>query len=891
MTSAGGKFPELQNVFHDQLDLIRAKRTASIKVSSFPSGVSLANIIEALGDLLQHLTPPVQLERILLSDNNLMSLPLEFLVLCGYHLRYIDLHNNNFSEVPSILGSSCPRLEGLDLSLNRLWLLPRSVFANLNHLKVLLLRDNRFTYLPPILGEIISLEAIGISENPLLLPTIETVRAMSGGVNDLKAFLVSNSAVLEQQIHQQHQQIQNLIPTTPNLARTRSLSDTRSKSLKATRRMGLIINSNKATPEEFLGTTSDTTPSKPERKLLLPNPERGDFSALLPRIPNDAPFDNDLTPITSTYTASTLMSRSTSPVANDSAGSGRLGQNRVRSNTLREINNILEHNEMADPEHKSGAYFRRLSTLQELPSDELLKAARGERNPDNIEDSVKVLPLAQTRQPTAETSTSPVKVAVKRGQSQNSGKSFNQHSQQYHSLLQQHPPSGHSPVHELAVVVKVARKILFSFSELHLSIRRFTGFCADKKLAVRATSLLHTTKGNIDNLVETMEAVEDNGENLDLIMNAMHTCIASFKLILTFLSEHIASFVAKIDVCFIRMVYLTLFGSFSELQNAYRLLNPLAASSKNLLLQISKLLTTASSIPTLDPKTKQGLQPMWDFQTDNLDTALGQPTVENHSLDEIDEKLYQSIDLATSNAQIVFSGLTKAIGKSAMATATSNSAQPINPSVAAKFKELTTVCISSMDITKRLISKLSAIRSTQSSHARRLFWDDISLFLKAIIQTFSSVKVIMKDAPILNEVRQSMANLSKTTKELTILLEASSYKSMSDLLAALTGQAVSSTTLLPGQQLMMSSSNVNLTQLNGTAPVRTPLVATLGAAAAQAILPLTESTHSATGGVPIGLNVPPLVASDVLNTGLHTAPVQSMEQYYAKTVNPFDKIS
>lgn len=929
-----GKQSEILSIFQSQIDVIRSKKAVTIKLSNFPSGVSLANVCEALSEFLLHITPPVHLERILLSDNCLTTLPTEFLLLCGALLRYIDLHNNDLSEVPAVLGNNCSRLEGLDLSLNRLWLLRRHVFSNLGQLKMLQLRDNNFTYLPPILGEMISLEAIGISENPLVLPTMETVRSMSGGVNDLKAYLISNSAVLEQQIQQQLVQTQKQIPTTPSLSRTRSLSDNKSKSLKATRRMGLIINSNKSTPEEVAvsGNTSDmTTPSKPERKLLLPNLERGEYSTSIPRSSIELSFNIDLASVPSTYTASTaLNSCSTSPTLNANSTTGLtrpVSLTRLRSNTLREINNILEHSDLADSEHKSGAYFRRLSTLQELPSDEGWRTSTTPHAPlisDNgEEDSTKTLPPA----PSAHSQfleSSPLKVSTKRTSILNLSKTPH-HSQQQQLLQNFYLPLHHQHhqqssqlnlnpqtpaisvqphTHDLATVVKVARKILFSFSELHLSIRRFTGFCSDKKVAMRAVALLHTTKGNIDNLVETMELVEGNGENQDLIMNAMHTCISSFRSILAFLSDNLASFLAKIDVCFIRMVYLTLFGSFNEFQNAYRLLNPMTTSSKPMIPQLSRN-HSALSLPTVEAKSKQQqaqLQVTWDFHGDalpsNHDTTPAADSTT--SLEEIDEKLYQSIDIATSNAQVVFSELTKAIGKSAIATANSNASQPINPTVTAKFKELTSVCLSSMEVTKRLIAKLSTVRTSQSSQSRRLFWDDINLFLKAIIQTFSSVKIIMKDAPILNEVRQSMASLTKTTKELTILLEASSYKSMSELLVplqahqqAMLGSAsvVLPTSVLP--QLLTSNSTLNLSQMNGTAPVRTPLVATVGAVAAQAILPPTDQSHSVMsailGATPMGINIPPLVSSDVLNTGLHTAPVQSMEQYYAKSVNPFDK--
>lgn len=898
-------FAELQNAFKDQLELIKNKRTVVIKLANFPSGLTLGAICEALALLLQVYNPPVHLERIILSENDLTALPNEIQLICGNHLRYLDMHGNNFTTVPSILASCCPNLEGLDLSQNNLTLLSRSVFWSLEKLKILLLKDNKFAYLPPILGEMINLESIAVSGNPLKMPSLEVVQSMNGSVNDLKAYLLSNSATLDQQLRLQAQQAPQkpAPPTTPSIARTRSLSDTRSKSLKATRRMGLIINS-KTTPENASVTANnpDATPSKPERKLLLPTNEKSEFPAIFSSKEPNISVESTIVP--STYTTTTASnSRSNSPSISSTQTStlSRPGsRNRNRSNTYRDINQMLEHSELADSEHKSGAYFRRLSTLQERPADETFKQQNPDANVSHGEDN-KPLSMAFLRNQMQEGS--PMKPNTKKLATNQQVLQLQHMHQTSHSTSQiavasSLSTSSQAP-HDLGLILKVARKVLFSLSELHSSLKRFTGFCSDKKVSMKVVSLLHTSKGNIDSLVEAMEAVEDNGENQELILNSVNTCIASFKLILLILSENFGAFVAKIDVCFIRMIFLTLFGSFNELQNAYRLLNPSSTLVKSQAglsrnqssLGLSHMDTKAKMMNSNQPALEELPTPGLTNPTSALAT---EPAA---SLDEIDERLYQHIDLATKNAQVVFSELTKAISKSAIATANTKTPQPINNTVATKFKELTSVCMSSMDITKRLMAKLAALRLNQNASTRKLFWDDINLFLKAIIQTFSSVKAIMKDAPILNEVRQSMATLTKTTKELTIILEASSYKSITDVLGSPPHQpsAVSmpSSAILPPAGFQISSSAFNLPQLSASAaPVRTPLVATVGSVAAQAILPMQDGSHTATNSnfslTP--LNIPPLVSLDVLNTGLHTAPVQSMEQYYAKNVNPFDRL-
>ncbi|GEQ67604.1 hypothetical protein JCM33374_g1269 [Metschnikowia sp. JCM 33374] len=873
--------------FHAQADYLKNKRSVRISLADFAPSTSIGIICDTLVSILSQYTPPLQLERIFVSENQLSSLPSEFWPLCGPHLRTLDLHKNQLTKVPDLLAQMCPNLEILDLSGNHITSLSESSLSAFRNLKVLSLKDNRITHLPPILGEMISLESLTISGNPLVFPPLETVNSMQGGINDLKAFLVSNSAVYGNHLDTYVPAVPRpTLPSTPSLARTRSLSDTRSRSSKASRRMGLIINSNKVTPDKpSLGPLPDTyTPSKPERKLSLPSREKSDFSALtidmksntfVPEMPSisspqtlSMPFDN--------FSASNSVSppKSTATLAPmPISGTMKSGAASAREN---------EHSpdDFGDTDPKPSAYFRRLSVLRESPSDDIPKTEPHQTKTGDDQDGSKIQPV-QTYKPEV----SPLKNAKRKVST----------SQQHpyptqHNINPQAHPLRNSTLHEKSVIVKVSRKILFSFSELHLSIKRFAGFCGDKKLSSKIVRLIHSSKEHIDDLVEAMEAVEDGEENQALVVTCLHSCINSFKTILATISENFSSLVARIDPCFIRMVLLTLFGSLHELQNAHKLLN----QANNPMRPHPSLTRNTSSLASssLDLKAKYSQSNQGGLEDIALETpSISSATEAVATLEEIDERLYQTVSSATDNAQVVFSELTKTISKSAIASANTNNPQSFSPSVTAKFKELTHVCMTSMEITKRLVAKLSGIRPNQDSTTRRSFWDDINLFLKAVIQTFSAVKDIMKDAPIFNEVRWSMANLTKTTKELTIILEASSYKAISDTVDS------------PANNNMWHMSNgpptSASTQIPSAAttipPVRTPLVATVGTAAAQALLAQQDTQYAQTGHHPGNsslppLHIPPSVVSDTSHSGLHTAPVQSMEQYYAKNVNPFDRI-
>lgn len=898
---------EIAARFNAQSEYILNKRSVRISLQDFGPTTSLGDICNTLAMVLGQHNPPIYLERILMAENQISEIPAEFWQLCSTLLRTLDLHANQLSELPPILAQKCLNLEMLDVSGNRIVEISDQTLAPLKRLKLLLLKDNKITHLPLILGEMISLETLGVAGNPLVFPPAEIVNSASSGINELKAFLVSSSAgnyeakggsgtSLETQIpgisRQPH-------PSTPGLARTRSLSDTRSRSLKALRRMGLIINSNKLTPDkQGLSALGDAyTPSKPARKLLLPSREKSDIGAFISDA-REHPFGPELAAMASNYAASSSNTPSSNPVeaqtgtgtgAGSGSGAGTLSVSvsppkSVPLISVKESGSSPEETAEVDP--KPAAYFRRLSILQEKPLDEVPKL---EEEPEFLKQpaaaqgsKAEISPL-KTQPPKR-------KVSNAYQQTHTSSSSSSSATQLQLQLQLNHHVSRSGVVHEKSVVVKVSRKILFSFSELHLSIKRFVGFCGDKKLSSKIVRLIHSSKEHIDDLVEAMEAVEDGEENQGFVMGSLHACISSFKTILTAISENFGSLVAKIDACFIRMVLLTLFGSLNELQNAHKLLtqssNPVRAPSS-----LSRNPSALSS-SSADLKAKYVQSSQVVFEDISLETPLISSATEAvATVEEIDERLYQTITLATDNAQVVFSELTKTISKSAIATASTKTAQPFSPAVTAKFKELTHVCMTSMEITKRLLGKLAGIRQNQDSASRRSFWDDINLFLKAVIQTFSAVKDIMRDAPIFNEVRGSMANLTKTTKELTIILEASSYKSISDSVES------------PPNNNMWHMSNGPPTAPAGNglqqppivAPipaVRTPLVATVGTTAAQALLAQQDNQYG-NGGHKHALppfNLPPLVASDTLNSGLHTAPVQSMEQYYAKNVNPFDRL-
>lgn len=794
---------EIKKILSEQFDDIVSTRSFKLSNRSFTHENILPFLFEELSRLVSSADPPIFIEKIQLSANSLKAIPEELHLICTDHLKLLDLSENSLKDFPLSIIRSCHGLESLDLSNNRLQILPRQI-DQLRCLRHLDLRHNNISFLPPVLGELLNLETINVEPNPLVFPSHDEMQSFAGS-NELKAFLISNSIVLGQRVQQsasQEQASKRLTSPTSGLVRNRSYSDSRGKSLKASRRMGLIIGSNKQPHllNQYSEELSEGSSNSPAVRIAE---ARGRSHTV-----NDEFATNSQTPHNSPLNAVKRKPPQTHLSHSSENGAA------------------LPNTELHEGEQKPSAYFRRLSTLQEVPADEsrLTPDSGRSRVRDDLKpnDATSVANKSPSKAPVLPSTNAAVFTpALAKG-----------------TMLTVNDDGGETAL-SLNTVVRVARKMLFSLSELHSSVKRLTGFCSEKKILSKVISLLRTTKENIDNLVETMEFVEGKNRDPELIMSALHTCILSFKMILTTLLDLYSSFVSKIDVCFVRMVYLSVFGSLNELQNAFKLIS-YGQKSRN----TEPYANDLKAKPQLTGSTEL----YFDSQQSTTDTNgsnIHSASEIVPSLDEVDEKLYQSVELATSNAQIVFNELTKAMNRSAIANATSSSSQTINSLVALKFKDLTNVCMTLMDITKRLKVKLGSIRISHNPQYRKQFWDDINLFLKAIIQTFSSVKVIMKDAPILNEVRQSMANLTKTTKDLTILLEASSYKSISD---SQQSSPFNSTSASSGSSVLHSASHLNLIHLNNSSQtaVRTPLGATVGAAAAQAIL--TPSEPFSAGG-------------------------------------------
>lgn len=151
----------------------------------------------------------------------------------------------------------------------------------------------------------------------------------------------------------------------------------------------------------------------------------------------------------------------------------------------------------------------------------------------------------------------------------------------------------------------------------------------------------------------------------------------------------------------------------------------------------------------------------------------------------IDSQLYQMLTNVVKMVSVVYNQLTGEISK--IAIASTNGQQVLTDSLSLKIKDLTDTCWQAMELSKSLNDRLRLLLSPDANITEKYLstveklktWEKINAFLKSIISILGNTKVVMTDLPSLNEIRPNLASLAKTTKDVTVILDLSSYKSVS----------------------------------------------------------------------------------------------------------------
>lgn len=744
---------------NEEVERCLKEQDHTVKFSDLGISTLSVDVIETIQKIAEKLT---------LKNNKIVSLPASFGALRS--LRVLDLQNNQFSSFPEILTTM--NLEFLDLSFNKIGKLP-SHFGTLNHsLKMFVINNNQIEIIPKSLTHLTNLKRFEINGNPIKFPNESFLNAIKEldkleWLGELVRFLSNN----------EYPATASTVPALtdnsdihiPQLERSRSTSESYVSS-RAAKRMGFIIK--RPNPDLSNEIISEEEPAP---KTLDPLIVRN-------RSLSTSNFDSS-----STSTSTATSTSASTPNGNKSTISSTIKPEPVQS--------TLGIAEAQEPNSNNNDYFKRLSVLPERRFN-----------------------LTQFK------------------------------------------------------IVEISKKILFSITEFQTIIKKLNTVCTEKSIIIEMVSQLYYSKTVIDHLMEILEKTDESNEqnvminSNDELVKCVFQIISIYKKMIDILQNNYQAYVKNIDICSIRMLLLTLFGSYSEIYNAYKVLIPeqqltpedlqqqhvqkkqhqqepereetqqpvqaqpqAQPQAQQVQPQIPSQAQpqTHSELPT--PQLQTPAQPLPSLSnlnsvsasTSNIKSAkdiynasnivphptrapslpalnTSATTITQQQLNEYaeaDENLYSSLNFVVQTSSLVYSELNEAISKSAIASATaisgnsngngsgSGSVTPeeINSTTIAKIKELTNTCVTSMDLNKRIKYKLVNDNIKNSTIMdKKKFYDEINALLKSIIMILGLTKSIINDLPTLNEVRPSLANLTKATKDVTVMLEVSSYRLIND---------------------------------------------------------------------------------------------------------------
>ncbi|GMM38869.1 hypothetical protein DASC09_062080 [Saccharomycopsis crataegensis] len=139
-----------------------------------------------------------------------------------------------------------------------------------------------------------------------------------------------------------------------------------------------------------------------------------------------------------------------------------------------------------------------------------------------------------------------------------------------------------------AQVLKCSRKLLFAFSELYNALKKFTQFnnSGHTKTQEKFVTTLLISRKKIHKLAEALESCESDidldslsfmtprHEIIETVLTHVVNSVVTFRKLACLVKENLEQLTKSTDVCFLRMLILSVFGCFNEIYNASVIMKP-----------------------------------------------------------------------------------------------------------------------------------------------------------------------------------------------------------------------------------------------------------------------------------------------------------------------------
>lgn len=369
-------------------------------------------------------------------------------------------------------------------------------------------------------------------------------------------------------------------------------------------------------------------------------------------------------------------------------------------------------------------------------------------------------------------------------------------------------------------VFQLAHDLLFAFWRVHSSCLDYLSVCPANPFLSMIERLLFNTDVYMTGLVVVLEKreTEENSVATVEILHASVSCLCIFRQLTETLQKHTSEIVETTDLKFVRASLMSFYGISFELQNIWNLLKPnmmaghqTGSSRFNHRLKSSSASSNTSNTGGSNASSNSTSfampPPPLPYKSD-MSTPQTPMSSQSFNIGELqpadaDDVLFDKVSSATNVSLSVLAILTDAVAKSVLQNSQKDiAAESLDNAVPSKLKELATMSLSAADVARQLKAHLHIVRDADINQ-RKKFWEDTQAFVKVVISVLALAKTVSIEA---NEYRFSenvlsgLSTLTRSTKELTILLSVSSFGSMGDS-SLLSTSAMGSTPSLPATPL------------------------------------------------------------------------------------------
>ncbi|EMR10118.1 hypothetical protein PNEG_01397 [Pneumocystis murina B123] len=360
-------------------------------------------------------------------------------------------------------------------------------------------------------------------------------------------------------------------------------------------------------------------------------------------------------------------------------------------------------------------------------------------------------------------------------------------------------------------VIETSKGILFSLSQVYQGIRQYIVFCTDPSIKRTINLFLYTANIHIGALTNALEEHETKDHCMEpsFVISTCCTCIEAFKQVIGAFHKHIKKITMKADIRYTRTLLLILYGATIEIRNSWMVLvsalpptsfnvnifsfknhssGNFASSHHPTFKSLSNISITNSAAPTTNTSNinQNSIPVLSNLNQVELPNTHTSSIITQYleladlSKTDTDEHLFEKILTATTAALSVLTLLENAATRNTITESEKNHSTTTNSEITAKLKELATMSINARGVTQKLKSQLKNIRENSSLNHKRKFWEDINAFVKSIIAIAALAKFISTEFSFSKLILSGLSTVTRSTKELTILLSISSFRSTAE---------------------------------------------------------------------------------------------------------------